>query len=757
MKKSGMDLRGGIWSVRGGAPFCRSGGDRMRTAAVLFFAVCTLFLGMMFGAPQNAYASPGDEAIEPQANERTLTLVHTNDVHSNASVFPYVKGLVDSLEGQGKTVLTISAGDDFAGTSFASLSKGQDVATAMKMVGYDYVTLGNHEYMMNRSDFVSCMDSSDFQVLACNVPQEVSNVVPGIEGYDIVEIDGVKVALIGISYSWTNAPELLLSVTQAKEAAANEGAKVFVGISHLGLNPDDANNNAQYIADNCPWFTAIIDGHSHTILENGMRQNGVLIAQTGEYGNNIGVTEITIEVGSDSIVTATASSHLIKVKGNEENCGIVPDAAVKSFVDSVYERNSAYMNEIVLSLPTQFYGVRDYSRTQETNLGNLTTDAMREATGADIVLYIGPYMRINLEAGNVTRGKLEEALYANTELYTVSLTGEQILTHIETGLTSYPGENNAFPHLSGVRVRFDTLREAEDRVVSAILADGSSLDPHATYTCAIRGDLLSKYLGAGDHIEGVDYFTGYGTLLDAVIEYVNDGNNEITGEIDERMQPLPNNYTLSFDANGGEGSKDNQELFFTDSVVLPGSEFVRTGYRLVGWVDEEGNVYEVGATVSRLDTLRTGEVTLFAQWEQRTPVITIDKTSYLPGETVTISGTDFEPGSSVTATMYSNPIKVGDYIVGNDGVLTASFVIPSGVEAGAHTLVIGNDFQTAQVVFNVGDGSGGKSDQVNGLSGKDPRLAKTSDATIYYGGAFLAFAGFAVVLARIARARMTRK
>jgi 5'-nucleotidase/UDP-sugar diphosphatase len=98
-------------------------------------------LGLL--APQ-VVAQPNSE------RQARISVVHTNDVHSNVAVEPYVKGYVDSLRAEKKLVVLVSAGDAFDGTPFATLSKGMDVATVMNMTGYEVFAMGNHE------QFVGC-------------------------------------------------------------------------------------------------------------------------------------------------------------------------------------------------------------------------------------------------------------------------------------------------------------------------------------------------------------------------------------------------------------------------------------------------------------------------------------------------------------------------------------------------------------------------------------------------------------------------
>ncbi len=469
---------------------------------------------------------------------RVITIIHTNDVHSNVDVEPYVKGLADSLRNKGKNVVVICAGDAFAGTPFASLTKGMDVAKVMNLAGYDLFTIGNHEQppLMEISDFKAIVEAVDFPVLGANAPKKMTKAIPDIREYVIMEFYGIKVAFIGITTpdmkSGKSGTAAVSSVKMAMKKAQAEGAEIFVAVAHLGITANDKTQRSTYLADSCPWLSAIIDAHCHTAHQNGMLRNSVLIAETGQYGDNIGIIELCIQDGKLAKVTA----KLIPIRGNEEGCGIIPDPEVLAYISEVNTRNAAYLNEVVLNLPVSLDGNRAYSRTREINLGNLLTDAMRWKTKADIAFVTGLFIRDDLAAGNVTKGQLETALYADRPVCTFYYTGKQIYNVIETGLSRYPEPNIVFCHVSGIHIAFDPTKEAGSRITSIKMSDGSKFDPEATYICATRFDGLAHYVD-GDLIEGENYTAGFGSICEIFAAYVNSGI-KITGEIDSRLIPI---------------------------------------------------------------------------------------------------------------------------------------------------------------------------------------------------------------------------
>ncbi len=495
-----------------------------------------------------------------------VTIVHTNDVHSNVAVEPYVKGYVDALRASGKNVVLVSAGDAFKGTPFASMTDGLDVATVMNMTGYEIFTMGNHEQLLGIDKFKKVVEKVNFPVLAANISSEWHEAIPEIKDYTIKEFSGTKIAFIGITYPMFGDSDgyskIISSAERAKAAAQAEGANVFIAITHLGVKDTEEKIRSTYLAEKCPWLTAIIDAHCHTAHENGLKQGNVLIAETGEYGNNIGVVELTFESGS---VTG-ATAKLVPIKGHEKDSGITPDKDIQAFIDSVNAKSADYLAEVVAKTPVDLDGARGFSRTRETNFGNIVTDAMRQAAKTDIAIVLGPYLRVDIPAGNITRDQLMRTLYENVDLCVVKVSGQEIYDFMARGLSLYPKENTWFTHVSGINVEFNP--DLGNSVISIKMPDGSPLDMDAVYTCAVRSD------NVGTYFPGRTYTMGYGTICEVVADYLNSGvtvNREVAG----RMKPVETVFT---DVVGHWAENDINEVLklkgikgYSDGTFRPNS------------------------------------------------------------------------------------------------------------------------------------------------------------------------------------------
>ncbi|RQD77539.1 MAG: hypothetical protein D5S01_02540 [Halanaerobium sp. MSAO_Bac5] len=140
-------------------------------------------------------------------------------------------------------------------------------------------------------------------------------------------------------------------------------------------------------------------------------------------------------------------------------------------------------------------GERQHVRTQETNLGNLITDMLRENTKADIALYNGGGIRDSADLGEITLEDAMAILAFNNEVVTLLMSGQQIWDTLEHGLHEYPEVAGGFLQVSGLRFYFNPANEAYNRV-EKVLVDGEEINLSRHYVVA-----TNEFLAAG----GDDY------------------------------------------------------------------------------------------------------------------------------------------------------------------------------------------------------------------------------------------------------------
>jgi len=456
----------------------------------------------------------------------TITILHTNDTHSRVDEGKYdgmgmakLYSLVKQYREKNSNTLLLDAGDTFHGNTFATLVKGESIAQLMNVMGYDAMTAGNHDFNYGYQRLVELDGITNFPILSANVKQaDQSNL---LTPYIIKEIDGVKVGIFGLSTPETTFkthPKNVEGLTFAdpvEEAKVmvnelKDKADVIIALSHLGMDKSSKVTSVK-VASEVPGIDVIIDGHSHTTLEEGQLVGNTLISSTGEYDKNLGVVELTIKNGK---VTDKKASLVNK----EATADVVADEELTAKIAEIKAEQDKVLSEVIGTTAVKLDGERELVRAGETNLGNLITDAMIETSGADLAITNGGGIRASIEAGEITKGEVITVLPFGNYIVTKTIKGSDIKAALEHGTDAYPELKGAFPHVSGLTFTIDTSKEVGNRVVS-ILVNGQALDMEKEYVVATN-DFMAA--GGDDYTMFADYpiTNEFPALDEAVINYI---------------------------------------------------------------------------------------------------------------------------------------------------------------------------------------------------------------------------------------------
>lgn len=463
-----------------------------------------------------------------ESKETSLVVVHTNDVHSRVDGEAYVSSYVKGLKAEGKNVLLISAGDVIHGQPFATISRGKSVVDVMNAAGYDFMTAGNHEFNYGYLRLKELEQSMNFDLLVANIMVKESN-QSLFKKYEIREIDGVKVGFFGLAtpetVTKTNPKnvvglEFLKPVPVAEEMVKTlkaEGAEVIIAIAHLGVDGETLAEERGDAVAAVEGIDLVIDGHSHTELPEGKMVGNCLLVQTGEYLNNIGTVTLNIKDGK----VISKKAELMKTPTAEQS-SMAPDTAVTEVIEKTKVENEKITSEVIGKTPVKLEGAREVVRTTESNLANLITDAMMEATGADIAITNGGGVRASIEAGDITKGSVLTVLPFGNFICTVNVKGSAVLEALEHGVSAYPETAGHYSQVGGMKVTMDSTKSAGSRITSVKLNDGTALDPEKTYKLATNDFMVA----GGDNytmLAVTDGYMEYGSLDEALISYIASG------------------------------------------------------------------------------------------------------------------------------------------------------------------------------------------------------------------------------------------
>ncbi|MDY0170214.1 MAG: PQQ-binding-like beta-propeller repeat protein [Thermoguttaceae bacterium] len=224
-------------------------------------------------------AAPGDPV------RTTIVLLHDNDMHFNFNHREAFAAKVGEVRSRCENVFLLNAGDVFIRDpdrwndprpEYYS-EQSQAMIAAMNSFRYDAMTLGNHELAYIDDLTRAALDQARFPLLAANIEVTTEH-LPQPKPFVVLEAsDGVTVAVLGLAVaSPKEGVRRLDPLGVAREYEhLREKHNVLVGLTHLGFSTDSR------LAEAMDVFDVIIGGHSHTLLEEAVLVNGVLIAQAG--------------------------------------------------------------------------------------------------------------------------------------------------------------------------------------------------------------------------------------------------------------------------------------------------------------------------------------------------------------------------------------------------------------------------------------------------------------------------------------------
>ena len=427
-----------------------------------------------------------------------VVILYENDIHCAIDGYAKLAGLRNTLADSSYVAL-VSSGDYLQGGTAGALSFGSYIMDIQKAVGYDVVTLGNHEFDYYTDRLLELVGQYNPPVVCANLfdTQTGKRLFPA---YVIRQYGPRKVAFIGVLTPETADAEFYAlhdetgkdiydlkpdSVYQLVQEAADEarakGAEFVIVLSHLGEDPIIQNVDSHGLIAATTGIDAVLDGHSHNVVPGEYLANAagepVLISQTGTALKNIGKLVIDVE--------GNITNELIPIETVTEEDPAV--AAVIADVKARMDETTARVlgeSEVDLRI-NDAEGVRMVRRS-ETNTGDLLTDAMRHATGAQIALTNGGGIRTDIPAGTVTYGDIVALFPFVNYVCKVDATGDDILAVLEHCTAKAPEvEDGDFPQCSGIRY---TVHTSDHRIsdVTVLNEKGAwvPLDPDKTYTLA---------------------------------------------------------------------------------------------------------------------------------------------------------------------------------------------------------------------------------------------------------------------------------
>lgn len=320
----------------------------------------------------------------------TITIYHTNDVHSHFENWPRIQRFLSerkkSHKEKGDEVFLFDIGD-FVDLwhPYSEATKGKGNIQLLNECGYTAVTIGNNEGItLSNRDLDDLYADADFDVIVANLYKEDQTYPAWAVPFKLYETKkGSRIGVIGLTAYFSTLFHLLgwrltepLPELKKQIAALKEEADVLILLSHLGIDCDEQ------IAAECPEIDVILGGHTHHTLEKGRLVNKTLLAAAGKYGYFAG--KVTLEISQQKKV---ANKEAVLMDVNK-----LPAALnEKEIKTALFQKGKEMLGQKITFLAEPL----ESHYLQETKLSKMLVEALREWCGADCAflnagLLLGP-------------------------------------------------------------------------------------------------------------------------------------------------------------------------------------------------------------------------------------------------------------------------------------------------------------------------------------------------------------------------------
>ncbi|SBS35846.1 Trifunctional nucleotide phosphoesterase protein YfkN precursor [Marinomonas aquimarina] len=488
-------------------------------------------------------------AMWQAGKEYQLTILHTNDHHGRfwqnrhgEYGMAARKTLIDNIREQvlleeGHTLL-LSGGDINTGVPESDLQDAEPDFKGMKLLQYDAMALGNHEFDNPIEVLRQQHEWAGFPFLSANIIDNNTG-QPLFEAYKIFTVDDLRIAVVGLTTDDTakiGNPEFLggltiqspIEVAQDLIPVLKQKADLIVALTHMG-HYDDANHGGNApgdvtLARTVPGIDVIVGGHSQDPLFEPDVQSGTLILQADEWGKYVGRLDMTIKdgqiVASDyALIPVNLKKKVTQADGSSTRVfidqEIAQDPSMLAMLQPYQNIGQDKLNVEIGFSDGPFIGDRNTVRAQETNLGNLITSAMMKKVHADVAVMNSGGIRDGISAGQITyKSVLLVQPFANALSY-VDLTGAELAEYLSAVVGKEAG-TGAFAQTRGVSLVM------QDGKATHIKVGGKALAADKTYRIAMNsytasgGDGYPKVSGHKNYVN-----TGY-VDADVLVEYIKD-------------------------------------------------------------------------------------------------------------------------------------------------------------------------------------------------------------------------------------------
>lgn len=498
----------------------------------------------------------GCTGLSPHSNDGDLvkiTVLHTNDVHGHAwpigepprggiAAQAYlVRKIRKEVEKEGGAVLVLSAGDANTGVAESDYFRAKPDLTAMNVIGYDAMVLGNHEFDKGPVQIEEQKKWVRFPFLSANVHYKDEKKELA-KPFVVLNKGGVKVGIVGLTTDGLklftlpkygkalNVENPIQAIHRVLPKIKSEGGDFVIALTHIGINKLGKHskelivNDDARLAEEVPEIPLIVGGHSHTLLSNGLKVGQTLIVQAGEWSQYLGRVDLEWSRTQRKVIAMQASTiPIIPSEGEVEE--------IKSLLEQFRKKVQPLFDAVVGIAQQKIGEERPSVRSGENALGNLICDALREETRADVAIFNSGGIRGILNPGPIRVRDIHQAFPFKNTVATTTVSGTLLKKIIAQGIANRH-QTGSLLQVSGLSYSFKGNELNEIKVAGLPIQEGRKYKLVTNNFVMGGGDGLSTVVESGP-------VRDLGNTVDEVlIRYIRN-KKSIENRKEGRIQAIP--------------------------------------------------------------------------------------------------------------------------------------------------------------------------------------------------------------------------
>ena len=400
--------------------------------------------------------------------------------------------------------LFLDAGDILCAAPICNLTDGTPVVQVCNALGFDAMTLGNHEFDNGFEAMCQVLTKARFPILCANIRREDTGaLLPFAKPWIMLERKSIRIAVIGLTTAYTpymvksfsgftvHSPADVLRnlISEVRDA----GADLIIVLGHLPCTMVDGQPTGELwdTYRNAPGADIMIGGHN--VGDVACIADDTVFVKAGFSADTIGHIRLVLDENKQLLHREVRTINLMVTD-------IPKYTPVQALVDSLMEPYRPILSRPLAQLPVRL----DVDTWNECALGNFYTAGLAAAAGAPIGFFNSTSIFGFIPAGTVTEEMVTHVMCFDEDIFAGYMTGAQLWQLFSRTYEWEHWQNNRGIQFTGLRVVVDTRLPEGQRVLSITLSDGTPIDPNGLYHVATTDYIAlggNDYKGITDTID----------------------------------------------------------------------------------------------------------------------------------------------------------------------------------------------------------------------------------------------------------------